>query len=57
MVRRYTPADTGTRDGRTTAKDSYDPEAWKAWANEPKLQRGRPYDGAVERDGQIIIPK
>lgn len=27
------------------------------WDNEPKLQAGRPYDGAIERDGQIIIPR
>lgn len=27
------------------------------WADTPQLQPGRPYDGGVERDGQIIIPK
>lgn len=27
------------------------------WDNEPKLQEGRPYDGAIVRDGQLIIPR
>lgn len=44
------------RKGRTSVKDQYDYEAWQAWDNEPKLNPGRPYDGAIVRDGQLIIP-
>lgn len=29
----------------------------EAWDNEPKMRPGRPYDGAIVKDGKLIIPK
>lgn len=28
----------------------------QSWDNEPTIQRGRPYDGAIVKDGRLIIP-
>lgn len=27
------------------------------WLTPPLLQRGRPYDGAIEKDGRLVIPR